>query len=551
MSTARLLNVPQRLALTCVLLIVFAALPLHAQFTYQDLFEFDNCFTGLGCEPKGQLTVGSDGNLYGTGFLGGPDDHGAIFMMTPSGAFTNLLSFNGTTGEDPEGGLILASDGNFYGTTSSGGSSGYGTLFRLTPSAVFTVLHQFKNGTDGAVPWAPPTEAKDGNLYGVTVAGTAYRVTLPGGTFKSISTSVPINSQAPLSLASNGDLYGTTFGGEGTYFNGSVFRMSTGGVIKVMYGFSGTDGSNPASPVVQGSDGNLYGTTVFGGANGTGEVFKLTLSGKLTVLHNFSAQNPTDHTNSDGAGPTAGLFPASDGTHLYGTTSVGGANASGTIFEITTGGTFNKFFDFTGNVGPTTGAGAESTLMQHTNGSIYGATEAGGANDAGVFYRLSPANPVQVLEIAGPAWVKPGEPVEILGSDLSEISKLTFGGVKAKFQPGSDTFIIATVPNAAVDGLITATLTTGQQIKTQNAIHILPVITNLDPSSGAVGAQISIVGGGFVGTQKVTFGGGKSAAFKVVSATTIHATVPAGAKTGRITVITANGSAISQAFTVR
>ncbi len=202
-------------------------------------------FTGLGCEPKGQLTEGPDGNLYGTGFLGGPDDHGAIFMITPSGAFTNLLSFNGTTGEDPEGGLILASDGNFYGTTSSGGSFGYGTLFRLTPSAVFTVLHQFKNGTDGGVPWAPPTEAKDGNLYGVTVAGTAYRVTLPAGTFKSISTSVPINSQAPLVLASNGDLYGTTFGDEGEFFNGSVFRVSIGGVVKVMYGFSGTDGSNP------------------------------------------------------------------------------------------------------------------------------------------------------------------------------------------------------------------------------------------------------------------------------------------------------------------
>jgi uncharacterized repeat protein (TIGR03803 family) len=156
MSSAQLLNVPKRLTLSCVLLLVFAVSPVHAQFTYQDLFEFDNCFTGLGCEPKGQWTQGADGNLYGTGFLGGPHDHGAIFMMTPSGAFTNVLSFNGTTGEDPEGGLILASDGNFYGTTSSGGSFGYGTLFRLTPSAVFTVLHQFKNSTDGGGPFAPP-----------------------------------------------------------------------------------------------------------------------------------------------------------------------------------------------------------------------------------------------------------------------------------------------------------------------------------------------------------------------------------------------------------
>jgi uncharacterized repeat protein (TIGR03803 family) len=363
---------------------------------------------------------------------------------------------------------------------------------------------------------------------------------------------VPTNAQAPLILATSGYLYGTTFGGEGDFFNGTVFRMTTGGVNKLIYSFSGTDGSNPAGPVVEGSDGNLYGTTALGGANNTGEVFKLTLLGQLTVLHSFSVQNPSDHTNSDGAGPLAGLLPAPDGTHLYGTTAVGGANASGTIFEITTGGTFNKFFDFTGNVGPTTGADAESTLMQHTNGLSYGATEGGGANDAGVFYNLSPASPIPILKIAGPVWLKQGDPVEILGNDLGEISKLTFGGVKATFQPGSDTFIVATVPNAAVDGLITAILVTGQQIETQSAIHILPMITNLDPSSGGVGTQVSIVGGGFIGTKKVTFGGAKSAVFKVVSATLIHTTVPAGAKTGTVSVITPNGTAISkQKFTVK
>jgi hypothetical protein len=137
-------------------------------------------------------------------------------------------------------------------------------------------------------------------------------------------------------------------------------------------------------------------------------------------------------------------------------------------------------------------------------------------------------------------------------NDLGEISKLTFGGVKATFQPGSDTFIVATVPNAAVDGLITAILVTGQRIETQSAIHILPMITNLDPSSGGVGTQVSIVGGGFIGTKKVTFGGAKSAVFKVVSATLIHTAAPAGARTGTVSVITPNGTAISkQKFAVK
>jgi uncharacterized repeat protein (TIGR03803 family) len=346
-------------------------------------------------------------------------------------------------------------------------------------------------------------------------------------------------------------LYGTTFGGEGAYFYGTVFRITIGGVRKVIYSFSGSDGNGPDSPLAQGADGNLYGTTVFGGANNTGEVFKLTLLGQLTVLHSFDLQNPVDHTNSDGAGPGAGLLLAPDGVHFYGTASVGGANAKGTIFEITTAGTFNKLFDFTGNVGPTSGYDSESTLMEQTNGSFYGLTKAGGANNAGVFYSLSPPSPIQILIIEGPVWLKPGDPVEILGNNLSQVVKITFGGVQAQFQLGTDTHLRAQVPSDAVDGLIIASLATGQQVESQMAVHILPKITNLDPTSGPVGTRVGIVGGGFVGTKKVAFGGVKATSYTVVNATLIQAIVPPGARTGKVTVATRNGNVASkQTFTV-
>jgi uncharacterized repeat protein (TIGR03803 family) len=545
-----LIKVKASIALGCALLVAFAAAPLHAQ-TYQDLYDF-NCSTG-GCNPfdSGQLTQGPDGNLYGTTTGQNSSGNGTIFMVTPSGTYTDLVQFNGTNGSSPLGGLTLASDGKFYGTATSGGS-GYGTVFRFTPPSTITVLHTF-NYTDGSSPEAPPVEAKDGNLYGATYPGTTYRITLPAGTFKQLPNNTPGFTSDPLFLASDGNLYGTTFnGGPGGSGPGTVFRMTTAGAIKTIHNFSGSDGSFPSSPLTQASDGNLYGTTHDGGANGSGVIFKLTLSGTFTVLHSFDVYTGTFRTNNDGGGPVAGLLAASDG-YLYGANSLGGACADGTLFQATKGGFFTKVFDFPGTCDNfESGPDPTSTLMQHTNGSFYGVAWAGfTSNGTGNFYSLTPTNRFITLIVEGPVWLKPGGPVEIFGDRLTQVTKLTFGGVPAQFHAGSDTYLVATVPTSAADGLIIATLATGQQVKSQRVVHILPKITNLNPSSGPVGTQVGIAGGGFKGTRKVTFGGVATTNFTVVNPTLIQATVPTGAKTGKVSVTTPNGIATStQTFTV-
>ncbi len=539
------------IALACAMLIAFAAVAARAQ-TYHDLYDFDcgDGNGGPGCQPnsKGQLAQGSDGNLYGTTDDEGAYEIGTIFVVSPDGSYeTDLWSFDYTTGAYPNAALTLASDGNFYGTAFGGGDFGDGTVFRFTPPGTITVLHSFTDGADGGAPWSPPVEAADGNLYGVTGLGTAYRITLPAGTFQALPHKTPAGPIAPLVLGLDGNLYGATEDG-GKHNKGTVFRMTTAGAIKIIYSFSGPDGSGPTSPLTYGSGGNLVGTTLSGGANNTGTIFKLTLAGQLTTLHNFGAL--FSNTNSDGASPLAGLLYASDG-NFYGPTPLGGADGNGTLFQITPTGSFTKVYDFT--QGNANGSEAWTTLMEHTNGSYYGLTTESGTNFWGNVYSLVPATPIQILKVAGPIFLKPGTQVEILGNDLTHVVSLTFGLVGANYQIGSDTFLVATVPNGAVDGVIAATLQNGEQIKTHMAVYILPVISSLNPTSGPVGSKVNIIGGGLTGATQVTFGGGvKATNFTVVSATTIQATVPAGAKSGKVKVTTPHGTATStQRFTVK
>jgi hypothetical protein len=151
---------------------------------------------------------------------------------------------------------------------------------------------------------------------------------------------------------------------------------------------------------------------------------------------------------------------------------------------------------------------------------------------------------VRTVKIAGPIFVLPGVPVEILGENLADAYSVNFGPAQAQFQPGSDTFLVAQVPANAVDGLVTVTLASGEQVESQTAVRILPIITNLDPSQGSAGISVHIVGGGFSGTTKVTFGG-KAANFTVLTPAMIQAIVPPGAKSGKVVVTTPNGTATS------
>jgi uncharacterized repeat protein (TIGR03803 family) len=549
-----------RLAAVCVLLVTFVAASAQAQ-TYTDLYDF-NCAIG-GCFPYnfGYLTQGLNGNLFGTTTQTNSFLLGGVFEISRSGGLVaNFYDFDGLSdGGYPNAGVILASDGNLYGGSAADGAFGFGTLYLVTPAQKQSVVHAFTS-SEGA-PLVAPVEVNSGTtdaLYGITNNGTTYQYTLPKGPYKKFAKKAPGPAFGPLIQAPDGNLYGVTQTG-GTNNLGAVFQMTTAGAIKVIHNFSGADGSAPNGPLTWNFsevtwDGNLYGTTSTGGANGSGEIFQVsTASYVLTVLHSFDPFAGGFTCNNDGGSPAAGLTFESSGL-FYGVNSFGGANCIGTIFETNTTGGFRKIFDFNES-GPTYGDIAYTTLMKATDGCFYGLTSSGGqpngqTNPMGNAYSLCSPNVISIVKVDGPIFVLPGVAVQILGDNLSQTLQVAFNRESAQFSPQADTFLIAQVPSDAVDGFVSVTLDSGLQMQTDSTIHILPMITNLDPSSGAVGTQVGIVGGGFAGATKVTFGGVK-ASFTVATPTLIQATVPRGAKTGKVAVTTPNGTAKSkQTFTV-
>ena len=259
-----------------------------------------------GALPNGPLVQGSDGNFYGTATFGGASHHGTLFKATPAGEITTLYSFGGgSDGQTPVGGLTLGSDGNFYGTTS--GYTGLprgpyeGTIFRCTPGGVLTTLHRF-SGTSAS----PLVQGKDGNFYGIVPAGSAPTdasdATSPGVVFQITSTGdftvihrFADGSQSPagkLALGKDGNFYGVT---RGTSV-GTVFQITPGGVFTsfgIVPGYSG--GANPNGGLVQAPDGNFYGTT----EGGRETVFRVDSGGGLGLVHVFYGD--------DGATLQAGL----------------------------------------------------------------------------------------------------------------------------------------------------------------------------------------------------------------------------------------------------
>src|SRR5690242_3025407 len=168
-----------------------ATVALHAQI-YTVLDNLGNTNTDpLQPAWMGIFAQGRDGNLYSTTQAGGAffsgHQYGTVFSLTPSGTMTVLHSFDNTNGGKPNSGLTLGTDGNFYGTTPSGGN-GWGTIFRITPTGAYTLMHSLNGFSDGTTPNAPPVQGLDGNLYGLagdgnnSVFGTFYRMT-PSGVF--------------------------------------------------------------------------------------------------------------------------------------------------------------------------------------------------------------------------------------------------------------------------------------------------------------------------------------------------------------------------------
>jgi uncharacterized repeat protein (TIGR03803 family) len=368
-----------------------------------------------GVNPTAPVIQATDNNFYGTTNQGGANAAGTVFKMTPNGTLTTLYSFcsqaNCADGSFPSAGLIQATDGNFYGTTSDGGAHGAGgTVFKITPGGTLTTLYSFCTLTqcaDGQRPNAELLQGTDGNFYGTTAtdgvnsAGTVFQLT-PSGTLTTVYHFCAQNgctdgaTPNEVIQTSDGTLYGTTlYGGVGTTV-GTVFKLTTSGALTTLWSFCTqshcTDGQNPLAGLVLGSDGLFYGTTSTGGANGFGTVFKITSSGTFTLLHGF--QQASDGTQSYGP-----LIQAADGNY-YGTTRIGGSHSSGTIFQVTPTGALTVLYNFCSQTNCTDG-GQSLAALKATRGNLYGTTTEGGSGgDGTIFSLLAPApSPVQFAPV--------------------------------------------------------------------------------------------------------------------------------------------------------
>ena len=204
------------------------------------------------------------------------------------------------------------------------------------------------------------------------------------------------NPQAGLIQATDGNFYGTTFsGGTSNYCDsgcGTVFKMTPSGSLTTLHSFSGTDGYNVYAGLVQGTDGNFYGTTFNGGAQNVGEVYKITPSGTLTVLHTFDG--------TDGDYPRAALIQATDG-NFYGTTFQGGAYGQGTVFAITPSGSLTTLYSFCHQSGCADGANPIGGVIQASDGNFYGTTNAEGADNSGTIFKLSVSHSTLTVSTSG------------------------------------------------------------------------------------------------------------------------------------------------------
>jgi uncharacterized repeat protein (TIGR03803 family) len=417
------------IVLTVVSIFFIAAGFLPASATEQTIYSFKGA-------PDGQsayngLIADKNGNLYGTTVGGGESGFGVVFELTSSGAGwteTVLYNFQGLSnndGENPWAALVMDAAGNLYGTTQNGGGyadhcnpDGCGTVFELSPPAApggvwtETVLYRFQNSDDGAFPYSNLIFDQAGNLYstarlgGMSGVGTVYELSLTDSgqwTLRTLhsfrGTNFHKDGAFPLGglvSSSDGTLYGTTEQG-GFFGNGTVYRLAQNSGVWIyhkVFDFNAkSSGQSPLGNLAMDKTGNLYGTTSSGGAFEFGMVFELSppTSGSglaETILYSFQG-------GADGDFPAAGVIFDQSG-NLYGTTSAGGGKGSpyqGTVFKLSpptgTGGAWNEtVLQLFGN--PGAGTNPSAGLIFGKSGSLYGTTPTGGADHAGVVFRIAP-----------------------------------------------------------------------------------------------------------------------------------------------------------------
>ena len=404
------------------LVVASSSLAFAAQPVISPFFTFVS--TPFGDGPNGPLVLASDGNFYGTTADGGDDGQGcftnqsncagAVFKITPQGQFTLLHTFKNTdptNGEAPSAGLVEGPDGFLYGTTSSHGFSlQAGTIFKIAKDGnQFQTIYQFCSASGcpvGSVPTSALTLASDGNFYGTTssgpglATGAVFRMT-PDGVVSLLAlfdghnnvTGIPGTNASLQGLvqASDGNLYGVT--------DVNIFRLTLGGAVSIVHTFDpGSEGFGSAS-LVQANDGNLYGMTdtpnVF---TGGGVLFRVGLDGAYQTLAALNG-------SAIGFHPQA-LIQASDG-NLWGiTTNTTSANAGGCVFSVTLSGTLLQSTFLT----PATGTLPTGALTQGRDGRLFGAAALGGVNsrgnsiDAGTIFVVDAGLPalLQSIVITGP-----------------------------------------------------------------------------------------------------------------------------------------------------
>lgn len=365
-----------------------------------------------GSRPYASLVTGPDGSLYGTTGQGGSDTHcfefgcGTIFRTKPNGETTILHSFyNVTDGSSPLAGLLLASDGNFYGTTYIGGPLIGGTLFRISLKGKFKLLHTFQRAGAGA--WGPIgalVEGADGTIYGTTSeggtgtgltcfvdrlgCGTVFKYTGKAGVEVLHSFSGENGGGAfpsgNLMLAKDGNLYGTTLGG-GDQQRGTLYRITPAGAVTVLHHFDLATGADPQGGLVQAPDGALYGTAFVGGSKLGGTVYRITPAGEYNVVHEFDYRQGNN-------GPVGTLL-VGPRKLLYGVLFYGGDLARcwmgcGSVYSLSMGGEFTRLHVFSG--GATDGLWPSDGLIRFGKKELVGTTQGGGSQDAGVIYTINP-----------------------------------------------------------------------------------------------------------------------------------------------------------------
>jgi uncharacterized repeat protein (TIGR03803 family) len=341
--------------------------------------------TGGYC-PITNLALDAGGNLYGTTLFGGAAGGTVFRLTTDTHELSFLAEFDQASGERSDGGLLIDVDGNIYGTTVLGGNSNNGTVFRLAATSNLIAPLAFFNGANGSNPFGSLLPDTDGNLYGTTRLGgahnkgTVFRLDASTHAITTLASFDGVHGAGPASglySDGSGSLYGTTESG-GAHDNGTVYRLDVAsGELATLATFDEANGAAPYAGLIADDNGNLYGTTSYGGAHDAGTVFRVNIGAKtLTTLAMFDVEN--------GLNPYGTLIADADG-NLYGTTFAGGAFTFGTVFRVAAG---THALETLATFDGANGASPFGGLIAEADGSFYGTTNYGGTYNCGTVFKL-------------------------------------------------------------------------------------------------------------------------------------------------------------------